>query len=70
MRTNEAEEIRIYIFIDLGSSSKSVVGCTPCQLYPEQRVAGSHSLGDWMDHGTCVEDREKLKFLTLPGLKF
>jgi hypothetical protein len=37
-------------------------------LYPEERPRGTHWIGGWVGPGTGLDDRDKRKFLTLPGL--
>jgi hypothetical protein len=39
-------------------------------LYPEERATGTHWKGGWMAPGTGLNDVEKRKFLTFPGLEF
>jgi hypothetical protein len=36
---------------------------------PGDEVPGTHSIGDWVDPRTGLDDVEERKFLTLPGLK-
>jgi hypothetical protein len=38
-------------------------------LPPEKAPPGSHWIGDWVDPRAGLEDVEKRKFLTLPGLE-
>jgi hypothetical protein len=36
---------------------------------PEERAPGTHWIGGWVDHRVGLDDVEKRKFLTLPGLE-
>jgi hypothetical protein len=45
-----------------------MVSFTPWPLYPGKRVPGTHWIGCWMGPRTGLDDMEKRKFLTLPGL--
>jgi hypothetical protein len=38
-------------------------------LPPEERGPGSHWIGGWVGPGAGLDDVEKRKFLTLPGLE-
>jgi hypothetical protein len=38
-------------------------------LYPGERAPGIHWIGGWMGPGAGLDDVEKRKFLTLPGLE-
>jgi hypothetical protein len=46
-----------------------VVSFTPLPLYPEERTPGTHWIGGWVGPRAGLDDMEKGKFLTLPGLK-
>jgi hypothetical protein len=47
-----------------------VVSFTPRSLYPPgERVLGTHWIGGWVDPRAGVEDVEKKKILTVPGLE-
>jgi hypothetical protein len=41
----------------------------PCRCTPGERAPGSHWIGGWVDPRAGLEDVEKRKFLTLPGLQ-
>jgi hypothetical protein len=42
---------------------------TPRPLYPRGKSPGTHWIGGWVDLRAGLDDLEKRKFLTLPGLK-
>jgi hypothetical protein len=46
-----------------------MVSFMPLQLYPEEKVAGTHWMGGWVDPRTRLDDMEKKKSLTLMGLE-
>jgi hypothetical protein len=56
-------------FLDLGTSWRLVVSFTPRPLYPGERASGTHWIGGWVDRKAGLDDTEKGKFLTLPGLE-
>jgi hypothetical protein len=41
----------------------------PAVLPPGERAPGTHWLGGWVDPRAGLDDAEKRKFLTLPGLE-
>jgi hypothetical protein len=41
----------------------------PGALSPGERAPSTHSIGGWVGFRTGLDDVEKRKFLTLPGLK-
>jgi hypothetical protein len=41
----------------------------PCRFPPEERGSGIHSIGGWVDPRAYLDDVEKRKFLTRPGLE-
>jgi hypothetical protein len=47
-----------------------VVSFTPWPLYRLERGPGTYCIGGWVEPRTGLNDMEKRKFLTLPGLEF
>jgi hypothetical protein len=41
----------------------------PCYFTPRKRAPGTHWIGGWVDLRASMDDVEKRKFLTLPGLE-
>jgi hypothetical protein len=41
----------------------------PCRFTPRERAPGIHWIGGWVDRRAGLDDVEKRKFLTLPGLE-
>jgi hypothetical protein len=48
-----------------GEWSTSRTGCCT----PGERAPGTHWIGSWVDPGAGLDDLEKRKLLTLPGLE-
>jgi hypothetical protein len=46
-----------------------VVSFTPRPLYPRERAPGTHCMGGCVDPRAGLDEMEKWKFLTLPGLE-
>jgi hypothetical protein len=46
-----------------------VVSLTPRPLYPGEEAPGTNWIGGWVDPRAGVDDMEKRKLLTLPGLE-
>jgi hypothetical protein len=56
-------------FLDLGTSWRWVVSFTPRPLYPRERDTGTHFIRGLVDPRAGLDDMEKRKFFTLPGLE-
>jgi hypothetical protein len=41
----------------------------PCRFTPGERAPGTHWIGGWVDPRAGLDDLEKRKFLTPPGLE-
>jgi hypothetical protein len=41
----------------------------PGRFTPGEKIPGTHLIGGWVDLRAGLDDLEKRKFLTLPGLK-
>jgi hypothetical protein len=41
----------------------------PAALPPGEKVPGTHWIGGWVGPTACLDDVEKTKFVTLPGLE-
>jgi hypothetical protein len=59
----------IHIFLTSALVGGEVVNFTPRPLYPRERAPGIHWIGGLMDLRAGLDDLEKRKFLTLPGLE-
>jgi hypothetical protein len=56
-------------FLDLRTNLRWVVCFTPRPLYPRERALGTHWRRGWVGPRAGLDDMEKTKFLTLPGLE-
>jgi hypothetical protein len=64
-------EVDVYIRIFLTSAlagGEWSASC-PCRFIPGERAPGTHCIGGWLDPRAGLDDVEKRKFLTLPGLE-
>jgi hypothetical protein len=55
-------------FLDLITRWRRVVSFTPLPLYPRKKNPVACWIGGWVGARTGLDDVEKKKFLTLPGL--
>jgi hypothetical protein len=66
------EGVDVYVdphFLGLSTSWRWVVSFTPLPLYPRERAPGTHFIGGWVHPRASLDDMEKWKFFTLPGLE-
>jgi hypothetical protein len=56
-------------YLDLGTSWRRVVSFTLLPLYSRERAPGTYGIGGWVGPTAGLDDLEKRKFLTLPGLE-
>jgi hypothetical protein len=57
-------------FLALGTSQRWVVNFTPLPLYPWGKNPRPHWIGGWVGPRAGLDDMEKWKFLTIPGVEF
>jgi hypothetical protein len=62
-------DVQIHIYLDHCTSWSLVVSFTARPLYPRGKSPDTHWIGGWVDPRASLDDVEKRKFLTLPGLK-
>jgi hypothetical protein len=64
---------RVNVYIHIFLTSALVGGewsaSRPCRFTPEKRTLVTHWIGGWVDPRAGLDDVEKIKFLTLPGLE-
>jgi hypothetical protein len=60
-------DTEIHIFLTLALVEGEWLASRPCCFTPRETAPSSHWIGGWV--GASLDDREKLKFFTLPGLK-
>jgi hypothetical protein len=56
-------------FLDLALAGDEWSASCPGCFTPGERAPSTHCIGDWVDPRACLDDVEKTKFLTLPGLE-
>jgi hypothetical protein len=56
-------------FLDLGTIGGEWSTSRPSHFTPGERAPGIHWIGGWVDLRAGLDDLEKRKFLTLPGLE-
>jgi hypothetical protein len=56
-------------FLTLALAGGEWSALRPGRFTPKERAPGTHRIGGWMDPGARLDDGEKRKFLTLPGLE-
>jgi hypothetical protein len=63
--------VDVYIYISLTSALGGGEWSTsrPGHFTPEERAPGTHWIGGWVDLRVGLDDLEKRKFLSLPGLE-
>jgi hypothetical protein len=67
MKVYGGVDVYIHIFLALPGGEWSA-SC-PCCFTPRQRASGTHWIGGWLDPRAGLDNVEKRKFLTLPGLE-
>jgi hypothetical protein len=58
-----------HIFLTLALAGGEWSASHPSLFTPGEIAPGTHWIGGWVDPRASLDDMEKRKFLTLPGLK-
>jgi hypothetical protein len=61
--------VYIHIFFTSALVGGEWSASRPGRFTPEERASGTHWIGGWVDPRAGLDDVEKRKFLTLPGLE-
>jgi hypothetical protein len=61
--------MQIHILLTLALVDGSGQLHAPAALSPGKEPPGTHGIGRWVDVRAGLDDLEKIKFLTLPGLE-
>jgi hypothetical protein len=61
--------VKIHIFLASALVGGDWSASRPCRFIPGERATGTHWIGRWMDPRVDLDEAEKRKFLTLPGLE-
>jgi hypothetical protein len=59
----------VYIFFTSAPDGGEWSASRPSRFTPGERAPGTHWIEGWLDPRTGLEEVEKKKFLTLPGLE-
>jgi hypothetical protein len=62
-------DVQIHIFLTSALVGVEWSTSRPGRFTPGERAPGTHWIGGWVDLKTGLDDLEKRKFLTLPGLE-
>jgi hypothetical protein len=62
-------DVEIHIFFTSVIAGGEWSASRPCRFNPAETAPGTHWIGVWVDPRTGLDDLEKRKFLTLPGLE-
>jgi hypothetical protein len=62
-------DVYIHIFLTSALAGGEWPASRPISFTPGERAPGTHWIGGWVDPRARVDDVEKRKFLTLPGLE-
>jgi hypothetical protein len=69
MKTYGGVDVYIHIFLTLALVGGKWSASCPGRFTSVERAYGTHWIGGWMDPRAGLDDMEKRKFLTLPGLE-
>jgi hypothetical protein len=69
MKTYGAVDVYIHIFLISALAGGEWLASRPGRFTPGERAAGNHWIGGKVDPRAGLDDVERRKFLTLPGLE-
>jgi hypothetical protein len=69
MKAYGGVDIYIHIFLTLALAGGEWSASRPGRFTPGERVPGTHCIRGWVNPRAGLDDMEKGKFFTLPGLK-
>jgi hypothetical protein len=69
MKAYEGVDVQIHVFLTSVLVGDEWSASRPCHFTPGGRAPGTHWIGGWVNPRTSLDDLEKKKFLTLPGLE-
>jgi hypothetical protein len=69
MKTCGGVDVWIHIFLTSALVGGEWSASRPCRFTPLRKAPGSHCIGSWVDSRVGLENVEKKKFFTLPGLQ-
>jgi hypothetical protein len=69
MKAYEGVDIETHVFLTSALGGGEWSASRPCRFTPGERASGTHWIGGWVDPRAGLDDVEKRKFFTLPGLE-
>jgi hypothetical protein len=69
MKAYGGVDVQIHIFLTSALAGGEWSASRPGRFTPRERASGTHWIEGWVDPRAGVDDLEKRKFLTLPGLE-
>jgi hypothetical protein len=69
MKVYEGVDVKIPVFLTLALVGGEWSASRSSRFTPGDRYPSTHCIGGWMGPRTGLDDVEKRKFLTLPGLE-
>jgi hypothetical protein len=69
MKAYGGVDVQIHVFLTSALVGDERSASHPCHFTPGERVPGTHWIGGWVGPRASLDDVEKRKFLTLPGLE-
>jgi hypothetical protein len=69
MKAYGGVDVCIHIILTSALAGGEWSASRPCRLTPGERVPGTHWIGGWVGPRAGLDDVEKRKFFTLPGLE-
>jgi hypothetical protein len=68
MKVYGGMDVQIHIFFTLVAAGGEWSASRPCRFTPGERAPDAHWIGGWVAPRAGLDDVEKRKFLTIPGL--
>jgi hypothetical protein len=69
MKTYWGVIVQTHVFLTSALAVGELSASRPGRFTPGETAPGTHLIGVWMDPRAGMDDMEKRKFLTLPGLE-
>jgi hypothetical protein len=69
MKAYGGVDVQIHVFLTSALFGGKWSASRPGRFTPGKRATGTHWIGGWVDPRTGLDDMEKRKFFTPPGLK-
>jgi hypothetical protein len=69
MKAYGGVDVKIHVFLTSALVRGEWSASPPCRITPGERAPGIHWIGGWVDPRAGMDDMEKLKSLTVPGVE-